>query len=60
MDEDLAYHRRRAAEERRAGMTAASHQARRCHSELAAGYERRLKELAVKKRRATFHIVIAA
>jgi hypothetical protein len=60
MQSDLNYYSRRAAEERRAGMTAASEKARACHFELAAAYERRVKDLQAKIRRSAIHIVTAA
>jgi hypothetical protein len=54
MNQDQAYLRQRISEERRAGMAAASEEARNCHFELAAAYEKRLTQL---KRRPTLHIV---
>ena len=56
MDRDVSYFSRRASEERRAGMAAASEEARACHFELAAAYDEKVKELSVQERRSTLHI----
>lgn len=60
MQGELSYYSRRAAEERKAGMTAVHDKVRACHFELAARYEDRVKELEAQLRRSTFHIVSAA
>ena len=57
MERELAYYLRRVADERRAGMTAANETARRCHFEMAAAYETRVKKLKSPKQRSTLHIV---
>jgi hypothetical protein len=60
MQNDLIYYSRRAAEERRAAMTAANEKVRACHFELAEKYETRIKDLEAKSRRSSFHVVSAA
>ena len=60
MQGDLVYYSRRAAEERKAGMTAAHDKVRARHFELAAMYEQRVSELEAQARRSAFHIVSAA
>jgi hypothetical protein len=59
MRDDLNYFSRRAAQERRAGMTAASEKARDCHFELAAAYEERVNKLQAKIDRPTLRISAA-
>ncbi len=56
MDADASYYGARAAQERLAGTTAASEEARSLHFELAAAYETKVAELAGAKRRSTLHI----
>jgi hypothetical protein len=60
MISDLTYYRRRVAEERTAGMTAATAEARACHFALADAYEARVREIDAEQRRASLHIVTAA
>ena len=57
---DLSYYSRRAAEERKAGMTAVNEKVRATHFDLATRYESRVKELEAQVRRSGFHIVSAA
>ncbi|MEP6871829.1 MAG: hypothetical protein ABI939_08275 [Anaerolineaceae bacterium] len=59
MNRDAGYYRRRAAEERRAGMAATSEKAPSCHLEIAAAYDDKVTALAAGKRRSTLHIATA-
>ena len=60
MTSDIIYYSRRAAEERKAAMTAGNEKVRACHFELAAHYESRVKDLEARSRRSALHIVSAA
>jgi hypothetical protein len=50
MDSDFEYFTKRAADERRAGLTATSDEVRRRHFELAAAYEDKIKDLSPSRR----------
>jgi hypothetical protein len=60
MQADLAYYRRRAAEETAAAHSAVHQGARDAHIELAGRYEIRIAALEAESRRAEVHLVSAA
>lgn len=60
MEADLAYFRRRLAQEKAAAEAAAHPKVRQTHLDLAAGYDGRIAEAAALERRDTMHIVSAA
>jgi hypothetical protein len=60
MEADLAYYRRRLAEETAAAAAALHPKVRQVHLELARGYEGRIAELEAERGRAHLHLVTAA
>ena len=60
MDKDLAYYRRRSAEETLAARSATNAAARTAHRELARLYDERTASLETLHRRAEVHLVSAA
>jgi hypothetical protein len=61
MKNDLEYFTRRAAEERGAAMASSHERVRACHLELAAAYDRRVKDLQKpRSERPELHVVTAA
>jgi hypothetical protein len=60
MDQELGYYRRRASEERRAAGQATHDKVRKCHSELAAAYDLRVRDLKARQRRMELHLVSPA
>jgi hypothetical protein len=60
METDLNYFSRRAEEERAAGLAAASVRARMIHLEIAAAYEKRVRDLTAQKKRSMLRLVAAA
>ena len=60
MDLDLAYYRRRVADEQAAALSAMHSSVQAAHRRLAQLYEARLAELQVDARRAEIHLVSAA
>ena len=60
IEADLAYFRRRLAQEKAAAEAAGHPKVRQAHLDLAAGYDVRLAEAAALERRDTMHVVSAA